>query len=246
MTMKRPVRLLSLAAATAGVAAATFVHAGGAATRSTGVAVATKFPAAGQLVVGAVVARRHPAPDAAKIKVMHYFRPDYGVQRVQEILAVGSRTGSDGQPWYHISVPMRPNGRLGWIPAADVALTPTVSQIVVNVRSKTIDVFRNGKHALHSVVAVGAPGMQTPLGHYYVAATFVPHKDPFYGVWAIETSAYSKLSEWPGGGVVGIHGTNEPWLLGKAVSHGCIRVSNKTASRLRHLAPIGTPIFIKR
>jgi lipoprotein-anchoring transpeptidase ErfK/SrfK len=242
MTVTRSARLIALAAALAGIAAATYVHAGGAATRSPGVSLETTFPAAGQLVVGSVVVRRHPAPDASKIKVMGYFRPD---NRVQEFLAVGSRTGADGQPWYHISVPMRPNGRLGWIPAADVDLTPTVSQIVVDVGRRTIDVYRKGKLKLHGPVAVGAPGMETPLGHYYVAATFVPRNDPFLGVWAIETTAYSKLTEWPGGGVVGIHGTNMPSLLGKAVSHGCIRVSNKTAARLKHLAPLGTPIVIK-
>ena len=163
---------------------------------------------------------------------MHYFRDDY---RVQEILATGSRTGADGQPWYHISVPMRPNGTYGWIPASAVDLTPTVSEIVVHVGRRTIDVFRHGKHVVHAMVAVGAPGMETPLGHFYVAATFVPYQDPFLGVFALETSAYSKLTEWPGGGVVGIHGTNEPWLLGKAVSHGCVRVSNATASKLKRL-----------
>jgi len=242
MTTKRPARLISLASAIAGIAAVTCVHTGGAATRSTGIAVETKFPAAGLLTVGAVVVRRHPAPNGSKIKVMRYFRPDY---RVQEILAIGERTGADGQPWYQISVPMRPNGTLGWIPAADVDLTPTASEIDVNVGRRTIDVYRNGKHMLHAIVAVGAPGMETPLGRYYVAATFVPQGDPFLGVWAIETTAYSKLTEWPGGGVVGIHGTDEPWLLGKAVSHGCIRVSNKTAEALKRLAPLGTPIFIK-
>ena len=33
--------------------------------------------------------------------------------------------------------------------------------------------------------------------------------DPLYGPWAFGTSAYSVLSDWPGGGVVGIHGTNQ-------------------------------------
>ena len=243
IAVKRSAKLVSLAAALAGIAAATSVHAGGAATRSTRIEVETKFPAAGELVVNRVVVRRHPAPNAAKLKVMKYFRPDY---RVQEILAIGSRTGSDGQPWYHISVPMRPNGTLGWIPAADVDLSPTVAQIVVDVGSRTIDVYKNNKHAWHGKVAVGAPGMETPLGHYYVAATFVPRNDPFLGVYALETTAYSKLTDWPGGGVVGIHGTNAPQLLGKAVSHGCIRVSNQTASKLKVLTPVGTPIWIKR
>jgi lipoprotein-anchoring transpeptidase ErfK/SrfK len=52
------------------------------------------------------------------------------------------------------------------------------------------------------------------------------------------------LTEWPGGGIVGIHGTSKPWLLGQAVSHGCVRVSNQTALALKRLAPVGTPISI--
>ena len=37
---------------------------------------------------------------------------------------------------------------------------------------------------------------------------------PILGAFAFETSGYSKLSDWPGGGVVGVHGTNTPWLIG--------------------------------
>jgi lipoprotein-anchoring transpeptidase ErfK/SrfK len=241
--MKRLVTLALLAAAIAIVAAAASAHSGRAATRSAKVVVETKFPAAGTLTRNAVIVRREPADAAPKIKKMTYFRSDY---RVQEILAVASTTAANGTPWYRISVPMRPNGTYGWIPAKDVALKPTVAQIVVDISSRTIDVYRNDKHVWHGRVAVGAPGMETPLGHYYVAATFVPYQDPFLGVYALETSAYSKLTEWPGGGVVGIHGTDEPWLLGKAVSHGCVRVSNTTASHLKRLTPVGTPIWIKR
>jgi lipoprotein-anchoring transpeptidase ErfK/SrfK len=58
----------------------------------------------------------------------------------------------------------------------------------------------------------------------------------------LETSAYTKLSEWPGGGLAGIHGTDRPDLLGRAVSHGCVRVSNAVDRALARLAPLGTPI----
>jgi len=204
--------------------------------------VETTFPAAGQLVGNSVAARKTPNPNSRVIKVMHYFRPDY---RVQEILAVGKQIGSDGEVWYRISLPMRPNGTYGWIPAASVALAPTTGQIVVDISSRTIDIYQHGKHRWHGRVAVGAPGRETPMGHYYVAARFVPYHDPFLGVFAVETSAYSKLTEWPGGGVVGIHGTSLPQLLGQAVSHGCVRVSNATAARMKVLAPLGTPIWIK-
>jgi lipoprotein-anchoring transpeptidase ErfK/SrfK len=203
--------------------------------------VNTIFPAAGQLLVNSVPARVSPNPHARVIKVMHMFRPDY---RTQEILALSKTLGSDGKAWYKISVPMRPNGMKGWIPAHSVTLSPTVSQIMIHRSSRTIDIYWHGKHALHAIVAIGAPGMETPVGHYYVAARFVPYQDPFLGVFAVETSAYSKLTEWPGGGVVGIHGTSAPQLLGQAVSHGCVRVSNQTAAAMRKLAPLGTPITI--
>jgi len=71
---------------------------------------------------------------------------------------------------------------------------------------------------------------------------FVP-TDPFYGAFALETSAYARVTDWPTD-VVGIHGTNRPELLGQAVSHGCIRVQNDVARRLERLAPLGTPIDI--
>ena len=199
------------------------------------------FPAAGQLLVNSVPARVAPNPHARVIKVMHQFREDY---RTQEILALSTTLGSDRKAWYRISIPMRPNGTEGWIPARSVSLAPTVSQIVINRTARTIDVYWHGKRALHAIVAIGAPGMETPVGHFYVAARFVPYQDPFLGVFAVETSAYSKLTEWPGGGVVGIHGTSLPQLLGQAVSHGCVRVSNQTAAALRRLAPLGTPIWI--
>ena len=208
-----------------------------------GYPVVSKFPAAGGLLPNSVAVRVKPDPSSHVIKVMHQFRSDY---RPQVMFAVRKTTGTDGEVWYRISIPMRPNGTFGWIPAKTVSLKPTHSQIVVNLRSRTIDLYRNGKHKWHGLVAIGAPGRETPAGHYFVASRFVPYHDTVLGVFAEETSAYSKLTEWPGGGVVGIHGTSLPQLLGKAVSHGCVRVSNATARHLKTLAPLGTPIWIKK
>lgn len=205
--------------------------------------VVSTFPAAGGMLSNSVPVRVAPNPHAHVIRVMHQFRSDF---RPQVMFAVRAATGSDGEPWYRVSIPMRPNGTYGWIPAKTVSLSPAHSQIVVNLQSRTIDLYRFGKHKWHGKVAIGAPGRETPVGHYFVAARFVPYRDPFLGVFAVETSAYSKLTEWPGGGVVGIHGTDEPQLLGKAVSHGCVRVANVTARHLRTLAALGTPIWIKK
>jgi lipoprotein-anchoring transpeptidase ErfK/SrfK len=237
--MKRLATVAFLTAALSVLAGSATAHSVGAAVRDD---VVTAFPAAGTLVVRSVPVRRDASPEAKSFKTMHDFRSDF---RPQEILAVEGKTGTDGKTWYRISVPMRPNGTYGWIPASAASLKPTMSQIVVDRSARTIDVYHRGKHALHAKVAVGAPGTETPLGDFYVTVTFVPQNNPFLGVYALETSAYSKLTEWPGGGLVGIHGTNQPWLLGKAVSHGCIRVSNATARQLKRLAPLGTPIAVK-
>ena len=111
-------------------------------------------------------------------------------------------------------------------------------------RHAGLEVWRlsDGKLLLKAPVAVGKPSAETPLGRdYYVQWRFTP-TDPFYGAYALQTSAYSRLSDWPGGGVVGIHGTDEPQLIGGAVSHGCIRMLNRDVVKLRRLAPLGTPI----
>ena len=69
---------------------------------------------------------------------------------------------------------------------------------------------------------------------------------PVYGSRAIGTSAYAPtLSDWPGGGVVGLHGTDEPGLLPGRVSHGCVRIRNSQIIKLYNLIPVGTPIWIQ-
>jgi len=203
-------------------------------------ALPASYPAAGELVATRVAVRTGPDRSAKVIRLLQQFRTDY---RLQIVLAVGQANGPDGTAWFKLNLPMRPNGTVGWIPAASATLRPTQSRIVVHRGLRRIELFRGGKRLLYAKVAVGAPGRETPLGEFYVTARFVPD-DPFLGAFALETSAYSRLTEWPGGGKVGIHGTSEPWLLGQAVSHGCVRVSNRTALALEHLAPVGTPISI--
>jgi lipoprotein-anchoring transpeptidase ErfK/SrfK len=52
------------------------------------------------------------------------------------------------------------------------------------------------------------------------------------------------LSDWPRGGVIGIHGTDQPQLIPGRVSHGCVRLINAAVTRLYPLVPVGTPITI--
>jgi lipoprotein-anchoring transpeptidase ErfK/SrfK len=41
-----------------------------------------------------------------------------------------------------------------------------------------------------------------------------------------------------------LHGTNQPWLIGQAVSNGCIRLTNEDALYLYERTPLGTPVLI--
>lgn len=100
-------------------------------------------------------------------------------------------------------------------------------------------------------VAIGTQADPTPTGRFYVNSRIVPvedgtaRPDGFYGVFAFGTSAHApNLSDWPGGGIVAVHGTNRPDLIPGRVSKGCVRVSNERISRLRALMPLGTPIEI--
>ena len=202
--------------------------------------VAVALPAAGNLTVPQVVARATPSPTAAKVLVLHQFRTDF---RQQEVLAIAATHTADGKLWYKLNLPMRPNGSTGWVEANQIDVHPVTRRILIDINARWLEVLQGNKVLFKGTVAVGAPGMPTPVGHFFVQVRFVPD-DPFLGIFALETSAYSSLTEWPGGGVVGIHGTDEPQLIGQAVSHGCVRVTNASAAMLRKLVPVGTPITI--
>ena len=200
-----------------------------------------RFPAAGELVRTAPV-RARPDPSAPVVRRLRRFRGDF---QFQVVLALGARRGGDGAWWYRLSLPGAPNGARGWVRADAVEVRPAVNRIVVSLGQRRLEVrrIRDGRLLLRAVVAVGAPGSETPRGRgFYVQSAFVP-SDPFFGSFALETSAYARVTDWPSD-VVGIHGTDRPELLGGAVSHGCVRVANGVAVRLRRLAPLGTPIDI--
>jgi lipoprotein-anchoring transpeptidase ErfK/SrfK len=199
-----------------------------------------RYAKAGVILWSKLAAHSRPARSSPIIKVFSQFRSDF---RPTTLLVLGEAKDARGLRWLELSLPMRPNGRKGWVPAAAVQMRPVHRSIVIDLSSRRLRVLEGGKTRFATRVAVGRRGMETPTGSFYVTATFKP-TERFLGAFAFETSAYSKLSEWPGGGVVGLHGTSMPWLLGQAVSHGCVRMSNAAALVLKRLTPAGTPLKI--
>jgi hypothetical protein len=41
-----------------------------------------------------------------------------------------------------------------------------------------------------------------------------------------------------------MHGTNRPETVGRAVSHGCVRLRNEDIAKLYAMVPVGTPVYI--
>ena len=202
---------------------------------------AARVPAAGELIRPQVVVRAAPSVGARAIATVDEFRPDF---RKHIVHAREARRDAKGRLWYRIMLVGRPNGRSGWIPAAQAELQPTRAEVVVSRSERRLRLRVDGRLRLETTIAVGKAGAPTPIGYFYVTSRFTPHNS-FLGVFALELSAYSPtLTDWPGGGVVGIHGTSRPDLLGQAVSHGCIRVSNAAVLVLKRFAPVGTPVRV--
>jgi lipoprotein-anchoring transpeptidase ErfK/SrfK len=149
--------------------------------------------------------------------------------------------------WYRVQLPIKPNGATGYVRASSVVLQPVTTRIVVEIGRRRLTLFEHGRLKLRAVVAVGSPATPTPTGSYYVNQRLVPDdtSGPF-GPGAVGISAFSNvLTGWTQGGPVAIHGTDEPWSIGQAVSNGCIRLPNATLRRVFALAVAGTPVVIR-
>jgi hypothetical protein len=161
-------------------------------------------------------------------------------------LVLSSWKNEVGNTWLKIRVPMRPNGQTGWVRQS--ALRPmhiVHTKLVVNRHTLRVTLFVHGKKRFSARIGVGKASTPTPAGKFWIREKFRVGGNTIYGPRAMGTSAYAPtLSEWPGGGVVGLHGTNEPGLIPGRPSHGCVRLRNADILRLYRLVPTGTPVQI--
>ena len=181
-------------------------------------------------------------------RVLQRFGPKNvnGVDTVFGVLAV-VRDRSCRPAWYRVQLPIRPNGATGYVRADDVALRRVNTRIEADLSERRVDFFRNGRLLLRATAGVGASGTPTPVGRYYVNQR-LRAADPSgpFGPGAIGVSAFSPvLTGWTQGGPIAIHGTNDPSSVGRAASHGCIRIANPLLVRMFRAMPEGTPVRIR-
>ena len=164
-----------------------------------------------------------------------------------ETVNVLSWTSDERRSWVEIRYPgLGP--RTGWVPARALSRIRTTRQRLVLDRAKLeLRLLRNGRIVFRSPVGVGAFGSPTPAGSYYVRERIEPGAPgTVYGALAFGTSAYSPFrTDWPGGGQVGIHGTNQPALIPGRISNGCVRLPDANVLELGRRLTIGTPLEIR-
>jgi hypothetical protein len=163
------------------------------------------------------------------------------------LLALEQRRLADGTVWVRVRLPILPNNSTGWVDRDTLGPFHILhTDLVVNRATRRITLYRNAKPVFTAPIGVGRPYWPTPPGHYFIREKLTQFASPFYGPIAFGTSARSAvLTDWPGGGYIGIHGTDQPQLIPGAISHGCIRLANPDILRLNRLVPIGTPLQIE-
>jgi len=191
------------------------------------------------------IVRRSPKSGARALGRLRLLTED----RTDElVLVLDAATDGAERQWLKVQVPIRPAGATGWVPRDaldELRAVRTLLRIDVDRRRATL--VRGGRVVFRAPIGVGQAQWPTPRGLFYVRNRLSGYGlGSIYGPIAFGTSARSAvLTDWPGGGVVGIHGTNQPELIPGAVSHGCIRLRNGDIRRLARLMPVGTPIRVE-
>jgi hypothetical protein len=194
-------------------------------------------------VIRHTVVRSAPRKTAAAVATLGRWTPEGTTNLV--LTLEGQRTSRG--VWIKVRLPVLPANRTGWVQRKALSDWKEVrTRLVVDRRRLTATLFRRGKIAFRAPVGIGLPQWPTPRGEFFIRNQLYGFGNPVYGPLAFGTSARSPvLTDWPGGGFIGIHGTNQPGILPGRVSHGCIRMRNGDILRLARLMPVGTPLTVR-
>jgi lipoprotein-anchoring transpeptidase ErfK/SrfK len=125
--------------------------------------------------------------------------------------------------------------------------TRRIRHVLVSIADRRLAVLEDGRIIRSFPVSVGAEGSPSPTGrfqivsrvanpaYYHSGVVIPPGKDnPVGPAWlGLNQKGY------------GIHGTNEPKSIGKAASHGCIRLRNRDIEQLLALVSVGDIVEIR-
>jgi hypothetical protein len=185
-----------------------------------------------------------PRTSSHRVGQLTWYTPD-GFSSVYLLLR--AHWDSRGHKWVKLRIPGRPNGRTGWVESNALGLFHLTHQsVVVNREQLRMYFYRDGHQIWSAPVGVGQPSMPTPTGHFWIDERFtITDPSSGYYPYAFGTTDYSTLTDWPGGGVVGIHGPyyDSAGIPGY-ISHGCIRLHIPDDFWLASHVQLGTPVHV--
>jgi lipoprotein-anchoring transpeptidase ErfK/SrfK len=189
------------------------------------------------------IARTGPSFSAGARSRLNFRTPELYRNVVQVLEGVRYE---NGQTWIKVRLAILPNGSTGWVPrGALTVFNKTHKRLVISHATLRATLYNRGRPIFKTIVGVGQSHWPTPRGEFYVREKLSGYYAPTYGPRAFGLNARSAvLTDWPGGGFIGIHGTNEPQILPGRVSHGCVRMRNGPILRLFRLMPLGAPVQI--
>lgn len=140
-------------------------------------------------------------------------------------------------------------------------------QLVLERRQRRLLLLENGEVLDQFPVAVGRPGWETPLGRFAVLEKIAnpswkhPQRplvigagpgNPLGSRWIGFWRGCSLRKSWDGDqtvaspscAAIGFHGTPQRASVGRAVSHGCVRLYDEDVRRLFDLVELGTPVTV--
>ena len=173
--------------------------------------------------------------------------------RARTVLPVlGQSIDSTGGSWLQVRLPGRTlkgtqPPATGWISAANTRASATDWHLVVNRRARSVTAYNNGRRVHSYKAIVGKRSTPTPRGEFFVEENVRLPGGRSGAPFALATSARSKVfQEFEGGpGQIALHGlTHVGGTLGTAVSHGCVRLANRSISWLAARIKPGDPVTI--
>ena len=186
-----------------------------------------------------------PAAGSRQVAFVPDRRPITGEQTTLPV--IGHSTAPDATAWLRVMLPGRPNGSTGWIAKAGTREIVTGWRILVDLGARRVTVYRDGRKTRAFQAVVGKPSTPTPTGQFFVEETVQMDPGEADGPFALALSARSNvLQEFEGGpGQIGIHGREGlGGTLGRAESHGCIRLATASIDWLAARIGPGTPVKI--
>ena len=175
--------------------------------------------------------------------------PLYALTAFENRLALLVEEFDESGEWARVQLPIRPNGTSAWVETSNFTALTHNFHITIDLAERTVSVFEGDDLLVEQLAVIGSAELPTPVVRTYIDE-IIPGgepRDPGFGDWILSLAAFSEvLGTFGGGGLpkIALHGTDQPELMGEAVSSGSVRVPNDVVQMIAETVPVGTVVDI--